>query len=213
VSAVEATGREDVIAQGDIVAVADDGVDETLSTAVESDESNDGDADGGSARRSRFPHRPFWLPALITVTALLLSGAAGYLKYLDSSIRGADVAAAQAARAASDSAVAMLSYQPDTVDATLHAAQGRLTGAFRDSYNSLIDTVVIPGAKEKRISVTARIAAAAPMSATLSHAVVLLFIDQTMIIGGDAPSETSSTVQVSLDNVGNRWLISGFDPK
>jgi Mce-associated membrane protein len=211
VNSIEVAGRDDALVVDDIATAADDGADETCSCGYELDAPN-GDTDP-DARPNLSPRRAFWLPALIASLALLLSGAAGYLKFQDSSVRGADAAASQAVRAASDSAVAMLSYQPDTAGATLHAAQSRLTGAFRDSYNSLIDKVVIPGAKEKNISVTARIAAAAPMSATLSHAVVLLFIDQTMMIGGDAPSDTSSTVQVSLDKVGDRWLISGFDPK
>jgi Mce-associated membrane protein len=211
VNSIGVAGRDDALFFDDIATAADDGADETWSGGHKLDAPH-GDTDP-DACPSRSPRRAFWLPALIASLALLLSGAAGYLKFQDSSVRGAEAAASQAVRTASDSAVAMLSYQPDTAGATLHAAQSRLTGAFRDSYISLIDKVVIPGAKEKNISVTARIAAAAPMSATLSHAVVLLFIDQTMMIGGDAPSDTSSTVQVSLDKVGDRWLISGFDPK
>lgn len=50
------------------------------------------------------------------------------------------------------------------------------------------------------------------MTANPKHAVVLLFVDQTVIIGTDAPTDTASTVRVSLDKVGNRWLISSFDP-
>ncbi|HZN82982.1 MAG TPA: hypothetical protein VFC01_25385, partial [Mycobacterium sp.] len=88
-----------------------------------------------------------------------------------------------------------------------------LTGTFRDSYTSLTTDVVIPGSQQKKISATATVPAASSMSASEKHAVVLVFVDQTVIVGNDAPSGTASAVQVTLDKVDNRWLISGFDPK
>jgi Mce-associated membrane protein len=54
--------------------------------------------------------------------------------------------------------------------------------------------------------------AAASVSATGKHAVVLVFVDQTTTIGDDAPSQSTSSVRVSLDKVAGRWLISQFDP-
>ncbi len=41
----------------------------------------------------------------------------------------------------------------------------------------------------------------------------MVFVDQTTTVGKDAPTETDSVVQVSLDKVGSHWLISGFEPK
>jgi Mce-associated membrane protein len=40
----------------------------------------------------------------------------------------------------------------------------------------------------------------------------MVFVNQTVIIGADAPTDTASSVRVDLDNVDGRWLISGFDP-
>jgi Mce-associated membrane protein len=88
-----------------------------------------------------------------------------------------------------------------------------LTGSFRDDYTSLINDVVIPGARQKGISATARVPAASSTSGGATHAVVLVFVNQTVVIGNGAPSETVSAVQVTLDKSGGRWLISGFDPK
>lgn len=34
----------------------------------------------------------------------------------------------------------------------------------------------------------------------------------TMTINGDPSSDSTSSVRVTLDRVGERWLISGFDP-
>jgi Mce-associated membrane protein len=149
------------------------------------------------------------LPALV----LLLAVASGYLKYQSNTVTDDQAAAVSSVRAASEGSIALLSYTPDTAEATLTAARDLLTGAFRDSYTSLTTDVVIPGSKQKKISATATVPAASSMSASEKHAVVLVFVDQTVIVGNDAPSGTASAVQVTLDKVDNRWLISGFDPK
>jgi Mce-associated membrane protein len=149
------------------------------------------------------------LPAL----TLLLALAAGFLKYQADSARDAQRSAASSVKAATDATIALLSYTPDTAQTKLSAARDLLTGTFRDSYTSLTNDVVIPGAQQKKISATAAVPAAASMSASAGHAVVLVFVDQTVVIGNDTPSATASAVQVTLEKAGNRWLISGFDPK
>jgi Mce-associated membrane protein len=87
-----------------------------------------------------------------------------------------------------------------------------LTGTFLNAYTSLTHEVVIPGAKQKQISAVATVPAAASISASTNHAVVLLFVNQSLIIGQGAPTNTASSVRVILDKVGGHWLISGFDP-
>ena len=148
------------------------------------------------------------LPAL----ALVIAVGAGFLKWQDAWVRGSRVAGIESVAAAKDSTIALLSYQPDTVDKELKAARDRLTGSFKDSYTQLIQEVVIPGAKKQHISAVATVPAAASVSATPKHAVALLYVDQTVVVGNDAPTDTSSIVRVTLDRTGGRWLISGFDP-
>ena len=147
----------------------------------------------------------------LPAAALLLASAAGFLKYQHDSVVGADPVR-ESVRAATDGTVALLSYRPDTVQKDLETARGRLTGTFLDEYTKLTHDVVIPGAQQKQITAVATVPAAASTSATPSHAVVLLFIDQTVTVGKDAPTNTASTVRVTLDKVDNRWLISQFDP-
>ncbi|WP_319435598.1 hypothetical protein [Mycobacterium sp. RTGN5] len=149
---------------------------------------------------------------LLPILALLLGAGAGYLKWENSSRRDADRARTESVQVAKDSTVALLSYKAETVDKDLGAARDRLTGTFLDAYTELINNVVIPGAKEKKISAVAQIPAAASVSAKTDHAVVLLFVNQTVVMGNDAPTNTASSVRVTLDKVGDRWLISGFDP-
>jgi Mce-associated membrane protein len=148
------------------------------------------------------------LPAL----ALLLASAAGFLKWQDASVRDAQLARTESVQAATDGTIALLSYRADTVQKDLEAARGRLTGTFLNAYTSLTHEVVIPGAKQKQISAVATVPAAASISASADHATVLLFVNQTVIIGQDAPTNSASSVRVTLDKVGGHWLISGFDP-
>ena len=148
------------------------------------------------------------LPAM----ALVIAVGAGFLKWQDAWVRGSRVAGIESVAAAKDSTIALLSYQPETVDKELKAARERLTGGFKDSYTQLIQDVVIPGAKKQHISAVATVPAAASVSATPKHAVALLYVDQTVVVGNDAPTDTSSIVRVTLDRTGGRWLISGFDP-
>jgi len=148
------------------------------------------------------------LPAL----ALLLAGGSGFLKWQDGSAHQAELARAESVRAATDSTIALLSYKPETVEKDLEAARGRLTGTFLNAYTQLTHDVVIPGARQKQISATASVPAAASVKAGASRAVVLLFVDQSIVIGQDAPTSTASSVRVTLDKIGERWLISQFDP-
>lgn len=148
------------------------------------------------------------LPAL----AVLLGGVAGYLTWEYSTGRDSRAAAAESMVAARDTTTAILSYRADSVESDLAAARDRLTGSFLDAYTQLTTEVVIPGAKERRISAAAQVPSAASVSATPTHAVALLFVNQTITIGDDAPTTTPSSVRVTLDKVDGRWLVSGFDP-
>jgi Mce-associated membrane protein len=75
-----------------------------------------------------------------------------------------------------------------------------------------VNDVVAPGAKQQHITALATVPAAASVLATGKHAVVLVFVDQTTTIGNDAPTQSTSSVRVSLERVDGRWLISQFDP-
>jgi Mce-associated membrane protein len=186
---------------------AADKADEPTETADEASESAEPEE---PKRRIQWP-RVFAFGVLPAVTLLLALGA-GYLKWMDNSVRDSEIARDQSVQVAKDSTIALLSYKPDTVEQQLGAARDLLTGDFRDSYTSLTNDVVIPGAKQKQISAVATVPAMASVSADPRHAVVLVFVNQTVIVGQDAPTDTASSVRVTLDKIGDRWLISKFDP-
>lgn len=149
---------------------------------------------------------------VLPTLALLLTGAAAFLKWQDHSVRSAETAAATSVQTATDTTIAMLSYRPDTVDADLGGAADRLTGDFRNEYTKLVADVVAPGARQQKITAVATVPAAASVSASERHAVVLLAVNQALTIGGANPTSTASSVRVTLDRIGDRWLVSNFEP-
>jgi Mce-associated membrane protein len=195
----------------DIEPTAEDETTQEESEAAEIDEASDDEPD--STRKWR---RIVWSRVLaygvLPGFALLLALTAGYFRWVVGSADDLALARTESVRVASEDAVALLSYKPDSVDKDLGAARERLTGEFKDAYTALIRQVVIPGAKEKHISAVAKVNAAASVSATANHAVVLLFVDQTVTIGVGAPTDTQPVVRVTLDKVNGRWLVSRFDP-
>ncbi|CAN3131230.1 hypothetical protein ACNUDN_25335 [Mycobacterium sp. smrl_JER01] len=167
------------------------------------------DFEAGPPRRSLTDVLTFGvLPLVILVLAI----AAAFLKWQVISTQAEVTAANDSVRAASEGTVALLTYGPDSVGTDLVAARENLTGGFRDAFTTLTDDVVIPGAIQQRIVSTATVSAAAPISATAHHAVVLIFVNQTTTVAEDAPTETASSVKVTLDNVDGSWLISDFAP-
>lgn len=202
------SGEETPAASVQTVITADNT--DATEAATQADTSDHDEQPSGAARQVRWPRAV--VSVLVPALALLLACAAGFLKWQDGSARDAGVARSESVRAATDSTIALLSYKPDTVEKDLDAARGRLTGTFLNAYTSLTHDVVIPGAKQKQISAIATVPAAASTSANENHAVVLLFVNQTVIIGQDAPTNSASSVRVTLDKVGGRWLISQFDP-
>ena len=150
--------------------------------------------------------------AVLPVVAVVLAGAAGYLTWQDLRREAARTAATESVAVARETTAAILSYRAASVEADLNAVRDRLTGEFLQSYTTLINDVVIPGAKEQQISAAAQVAAAASVSATPTRAVVLAFVNQTVTMGTGAPTASASSVRVTLERVDGRWLVSGFDP-
>lgn len=195
---------------GDEVQTQEDQDPEDTGDDAAADDPGDGQQSPDNPRRMDV--RRLIAYGLLPALALVLAGVAGYAKWQESSMRAAQLARIESVAAAKDGTVAMLSYQPDTAERDLGAARDRMTGTFKDSYTQLTNDVVIPGAKQRHISATANVPAAASVSATGNHAVVLVFVNQTTVVGTDPPSSTASSVRITLDKIGDRWLMSAFDP-
>ncbi|MDX1879976.1 hypothetical protein SBE55_19430 [Mycolicibacterium sp. 141076] len=146
------------------------------------------------------------LPAL----ALVLTVAAGGLWYLTTK-HSNEAQRAAVIKLASDGTVALLSYQPDTVRQQLTDARKLLTTPFLDEYTTLTKSV-IPGAEQRRIAAATSVPAAAAVSVEENHAVVLVFVNQTVRIGDQPPTSTPTSARVTLERLGGQWLIAKFEP-
>ncbi|MBO0679515.1 hypothetical protein JRC04_18795 [Mycolicibacterium sp. S2-37] len=187
-------------------------VEETVTdTSVDGPEATETPAADPIPPRRRSPRR---IAALVVLPALvaLLVAASAYFLWQNIAAGRQDAARTESVQAARDITVSMLTYQPDTIDQELSAARERLSGAWKDQYASMVDTVIAPEAKAKGISAAAEVAASASVSAEPDHAVVLLFVNQTVAVGTAAPTVTPSSVRVTLDKVGDQWTISEFQP-
>lgn len=164
-------------------------------------------------RRTALPLMRFASYTVLLVLVVGLTAAAAYFWYHADTAEEVDLIRAQSVQIATEGAIDMLSYTPDNVEAKLTSAGDRLTGPFKDSYLALVRDTVIPSAKQKSISANATVPAGSSVSATRDAAKVLLFVNQGVTVGGDVPTETVSVVEVDLDRIDGRWLISDFEPR
>jgi Mce-associated membrane protein len=116
-------------------------------------------------------------------------------------------------KAASDGAVALLSYAPETMDKDFAAAKSHLTGSFLDYYSQFTHDIVTPAVQQKSVKTSATIVQSAVSELHPDSAVVLVFLNQTTTSKENPNgSFTASSVKVGLTKVNGTWLISAFDP-
>jgi Mce-associated membrane protein len=156
-----------------------------------------------------------WRPILLAALVLAAVGlAAGVFFFLYRPDRQIDDAAAQRAiRAASDGAVASLSYSPDSMNRDFANAKSHLTGEFLAYYDEFTKEIVTPMAQQKHIAQTAVVVRAAVSELHRDSAVVLVFLNETTTSKDKAqPLTTPSSVRITLTKVNGSWLISKLDP-
>ncbi len=93
------------------------------------------------------------------------------------------------------------------------AAKSHLTGDFLTYYSKFTDQIVAPAAKQKAVKTAASVVRTAVSELHPDSAKVLVFLNQTTT-GNDRPepTQTASSVVVSLSKTTGNWLISAFDP-
>jgi Mce-associated membrane protein len=124
-----------------------------------------------------------------------------------------DATAHRAIQAASDGAVAVLSYSYDHLNRDFNNAKSHLAGDFLAYYSKFTDDVVAPTAQQGQLTTTAKVIRAAISELHPDSAVVLVFVDQTTgSVQKKDPEKTRSSVLVTLTKVNGSWLIAKFDP-
>jgi Mce-associated membrane protein len=156
-----------------------------------------------------------WRSVLLTVSVIAAVGLAACLFVLqyrpDRQID--DAAAQRAIRAASDGAVATLSYSSENMDRDFAKARSHLTGDFLAYYDKFTKEIVIPTVQQKHLTQTAAVVRAAVSELEPNSAVVLVFLNETTT-SKDKPQPlmTPSSVRITLTKVSGSWLISKLDP-
>lgn len=124
-----------------------------------------------------------------------------------------DAAIRDAVSAASEGAVALLSYSPDSLDRDFSVAKSHLTGHFLSYYDQFTREIVTPAAKHNAVTTTAVVTRVALEEISSQAAKVLVFIGQSTTTNGKPdPIANASAVRVQLTKVDGKWLISSFDP-
>ena len=156
-----------------------------------------------------------WGSILLTASVIAAVGLAACLFVLqyrpDRQID--DAAAQRAIRAASDGAVAALSYSSENMDRDFARARSHLTGDFLAYYDKFTKAIVIPTVQQKHLAQTATVMRAAVSELGPNSAVVLVFLNEATT-GKDKPQPliTPSSVRITLAKVNGSWLISKLDP-
>lgn len=161
--------------------------------------------------RSMANWRPILLIALV-VAAIGLAAGLLLVQYRPDR-RIDDAAAGQAIRAASDGAVASLSYSSDNLEHDFANAKSHLTGDFLAYYTKFTGQIVAPLVQQKHLTQKAVVVRAAVSELHPNSAVVLVFLNEsTTSVDKPQPLITPSSVRITLTKVKGSWLISKLDP-
>jgi Mce-associated membrane protein len=152
------------------------------------------------------------LLAVVVVAAVALASWMYFFQYRPD--QQTDPGAQEAAlAAATEGAVALLSYSPESIDRDLAAAKSHLTGEFLTYYSEFVDQIVKPATKQKAVKSTAAVTRAAVSEMHPDSAVVLLFVNQTSTSSErPEPSLLASSVLVTVTDVNGHWLVAKFEP-
>lgn len=155
-----------------------------------------------------------WRPILLAILLIASTGfGTGYFySVYRSDWQTNDAATQQAVRAASDGAVALLSYSPQTLTRDFSNAKSRLTDNYLAYYQQFADQIVGPSAQRGQITTTASVVRAAASEMHPDLAIVLVFVKQkTASKEKPEPVVTSSSVKITLKKVNDSWLIEKFE--
>jgi Mce-associated membrane protein len=155
-----------------------------------------------------------WRPILLSIMVVAATGfAGGYFYYVYRPDMETDNAVAhQVVKAASDGAVALLSYSPDTLDRDLSNAKSRISESYLAYYQQFADQIVGPAAQRGRVTTTATVVRAAVAELHSSSGVVIMFIKlKTASKEKPEPIVTSSTLRVTVIKAKGSWLIEKFE--
>ena len=156
-----------------------------------------------------------WIVACLAVVAIAASTLTAIAAVRISNRHAIDNARRDAVAAAQSSVATVLSYDYRNLKGDFADAEALLTPSFRKKYVSTTAAEVEPLAAKYRATSTAVIAtgAAGAVSVSADHAIVLVFVSQTVTNSQlAAPRLDRSRINVTLVRTGGRWLIDDLQP-
>jgi Mce-associated membrane protein len=166
------------------------------------------DANQGTERRRRRLSR--WRPILLAIMLVASTGfgARYFYSVYRTDLQTDNDATRLAVQAASDGAVALLSYSPETLSRDFANAKSRVTDNYLAYYQQFAERIVGPAAMQGRVTTTATVVKSAASEMHPNSAVVLVFLKQkTASKEKREPVVTSSSMRVTLTKVHGSWLI------
>ncbi|WP_241249394.1 hypothetical protein [Rhodococcus sp. X156] len=149
----------------------------------------------------------------VVVGVLLTQRTTGWPLHPQLKTTALEQARTEAVQAASDSAVALLSYDHTTVDDELRNAAERTTGSFRDDYTKVTTATVVPAAKQKAVTTRATVVGAAASTASPDKVDALVYLNQsTTTQDAPDPSMSGSRLVLTMEKVDGRWLVAAMTP-
>ncbi|RUP04488.1 MAG: twin-arginine translocation pathway signal [Mycobacterium sp.] len=155
-----------------------------------------------------------WRAIVLTIVVVGTTGfAAGYFYFVYRPDMQTDRAVTrEVVKAASDGAVALLSYSPDTLGRDMDNAKSRITENYLRYYQQFADQIVGPSTQRAQVTTSATVVKAAVAELNPNSAVVLVFVKQkTASKEKPEPVVTSSSLRVTLKKVNSSWLIEKFE--
>ncbi|MQS38731.1 hypothetical protein [Streptomyces katsurahamanus] len=108
-----------------------------------------------------------------------------------------------------DALTRVLSYTPESTDATRRAARELLAGKAARQYAELFGQVEKKAAAQ-RLTLTTHVVRAGVIRLTASRAELLVFLDQVAQRKGERPATTAAQLSVRAELRGGRWRITGI---
>lgn len=162
-----------------------------------------------AAGRTVAARPPYQVLAVLVLLVLAASVAVVFLKLENNRLDAVDQARRDALAAAQSHAEELLSYDYRTIEDHVDRAASDATGNFREEYVKTFESALIEQAKNQEAVVKARVRAASVVEAQPERAVVLLFVNQaTTNKEADDTKVDQPRVRMTLDKVGDRWLVS-----
>ncbi|MEV4729310.1 hypothetical protein [Saccharopolyspora sp. NPDC049426] len=150
--------------------------------------------------------------ALVVAVLLAATGAVVVLHQRQDAAARVAAARTAATEVAARRIPEVLSYSHETLDRDLAAAERAVTGGFARDYLELQRTMIRPAAVRDRISTRTTLSALGVVTATDRQVVLLAFINQlTTSSRRPAPLIEGARVRVTLEKVGEDWLVSTLD--